>query len=83
MTREEIWDYDEDIIFWDDCDEALVGIGERCSKPPVAVYDDGKLIECLMRQGMYHDEAVEWIEVNIRGAWVGERTPIILHKVLP
>ena len=48
MTREEIWDYDEDIIFWDDCDEAL-----------------------------------EWIEFNIRGAWVGERTPIILHKVLP
>ena len=78
-TREEIAAYDENIVLWDDCDEAIVGIGERCGQPSVAIYDNGKLIECFVRQGMTHEEAEEWVDFNIRCAWVGERTPIILY----
>ena len=84
MKRKEIAAYDKDIVFWDDCDEAVVGIGERCSQPPVAIYDNGKLIDCFVRQGMTHEEAEEWVDFNIRCAWVCKRTPIILHReVLP
>jgi|TARA_R100001530_G_scaffold81245_1_gene56681 hypothetical protein len=80
VTRDEIAAYDEEIAFWEGCDEALVGVGERCGCPPVAVYDDEKLLECFMQQGMGYDEAREWIDFNLSGAWVGKRTPIILFK---
>jgi len=36
---------------------------------------------CMWRDGMSDDEAVEYIEYNCIGAWVGEQTPYILRKL--
>lgn len=70
-------------ILWDGCDAAIVGIGLRAAAESVVVYDYDLLIECFVKDGMSHDEAVEWVEFNIVGAYVGDRTPIILQRYAP
>jgi hypothetical protein len=45
----------------------------------LAVYSWEKMVDvCIKRDGMTYDEATEYIEYNCTGAWVGERTPIIV-----
>ena len=61
----------------DGLDDAVLGIGYRCSKEPLLVYSVDKVIEILVRRdGMTPDEAREFFEFNIGGAWMGEGTPI-------
>ena len=46
----------------------------------LAVYDRQKCIEILMeRDGMTDEEAVEYFDYNVTGAWVGENTPIFFE----
>ena len=82
MTREEIAEHNPEMLFLDegDFDDALVGVGERCGQPALAVYDREKCIKILMRRGMGHDSAEEFFDFNIAGAWVGPQTPIILSR---
>jgi hypothetical protein len=43
------------------------------------VYDLNKCIEVLVdRDGMSQEEAVEYMDFNVLGAYVGEETPIFL-----
>jgi hypothetical protein len=45
----------------------------------VLVYDAEKIRETLMqRDGMSSEEAREYIEFNIEGAYVGEGTPVLV-----
>lgn len=74
-------DYDEELLTADGLDDAILGIGGRCGQPSLVVYDVEKVIEILMtRDGMSYEEAQEFFDFNIGGAWVGELTPIWLHK---
>ena len=60
---------------------ALVGVGRRCGQPDLAVYSIEKAIEVLMQdQGQSREEAVEWLEHNSIGAWVGDDTPIWIEE---
>lgn len=61
-------------------DDAILGFIQRCGQPPVAIYDNDRLIEHFMAQGMTFEEAVEWIDYNVIGAWVGEGTPAVLVR---
>jgi hypothetical protein len=66
-------------LFADGFDDALVGVARRCGQPTLAVYDYERGVDVLMRRdGMDYEEAVEWMEFNVVGAWVGEHTPIWL-----
>lgn len=64
-------------LMMDGFDEAIIGVGRRCGCPTLAVYDYHKVIRILERD-MTHDEAVEYYEHNIAGAYMGENTPIIV-----
>jgi len=45
----------------------------------VLVYDAEKIRDTLMsRDGMSHEEAREFIEFNIEGAYMGPNTPILV-----
>jgi hypothetical protein len=60
-------------------EEALIGIGQRHGMLPVAVYSEDKIHQIHMeRDGMSEDDAIEFFEYNIAGAWLGEGTPIIV-----
>jgi hypothetical protein len=57
-------------------DEAVLGVVERCDLQ-VVCYDRNKVIEILMRD-MSYEEAIEYFEFNILGAYMGEHTPVYL-----
>lgn len=69
----------EELLQLDGFDDAIIGFAERCGQPPLLVYDHSKIIEILVGQGMEYDEALEYYDFNIGGAWVGEGTPLTLY----
>lgn len=60
-------------------DACLVGMVHQFGRPPVACYSLNQVLTALMRSGMTHEEAVEWFEFNMVGAWVGEFTPAFIE----
>jgi len=65
-----------EILFCDGLEEALIGTGKQFNQP-VAVYSKAKVLEILQRD-MSEEEAQEYFDFNITGAYVGEATPIFL-----
>ena len=60
-------------------DACILGTFRRCGQPTVIAYDYPKLVQHFIAQGMTQDDAEEWIDVNIEGAWVGSGTPAVVH----
>lgn len=84
-TREEIEaafvDMDEpDVLLMDGFDEAFIGYSQRNNNEPLlAVYSWSLMVDVLVeRDGMTSEEAAEYVDFNCVGAWVGDRTPIIV-----
>ena len=76
--KQELSDSNPDAFYADGYDEALVGIARRCGQPDVAAYDANKIIGILARD-MSEEEAEEFYEFNIVGAWMGPNTPVFLQ----
>lgn len=71
---------EEGMITWDGCMSAIIGTATNpVSQETVVVYSYKKLVRVFMRQGMSEEEAIEWVDYNIVGAFVGPRTPIIVY----
>ena len=69
---------DPNTLYANGFEDALIGLGWQHTKL-LAVYDYDKCVEILMeRDEMTHEEAVEWMEYNVVGAYVGEYTPVFL-----
>jgi len=67
------------VVFPTGFEDCIVGVAEKFGGPPVAVLDLEKMLEKLEQDGMSHDEALEYFEFNILGAYVGEQTPVYMH----
>jgi hypothetical protein len=65
----------------DSFDEAIVGIVQRIDRDPVVCYSVDKIIKVLTESGMDDDEAYEYYEYNILGAYMGEGTPMFLDPI--
>ena len=69
------------MLKWDGFDNAIVGVGERNNTDSMIVYDYDKIVKVLVtRDDMSYEEAEEYIDYNIVGAWIGDTTPIIVTK---
>jgi hypothetical protein len=66
------WFPDEEIIKADGFDDAIIGIEEDTMK---LIYSVSKCIDILKKQ-MDESEAVEYFDFNVRGSYIGEKTPI-------
>jgi hypothetical protein len=70
-----------DLLKADGFDEAIIGVVQRMGIQAIC-YDQDKVIDTLMeKDGMTYEEAVEYFDFNIAGAWVGESTPFFLQKM--
>ncbi len=70
----------EEALYADGFEEAYIGMVMRAGSPPVAGYDEGKCISILMnRDGMSHEDALEFFSFNTLGAYVGENTPCFIR----
>ena len=66
---------DNACLLADGFDQSLVGITQGVN--PVAIYDVNLMVNHLVDQdGMTEEDAVEHLEFNVVGAYVGEKTPM-------
>jgi len=79
MNREAVAEVNEDMLFADGFDDALVGYIERAGMPSIACYDKDKCIE-IVAKDMTYEEAIEYFYFNTAGAYVGENTPCFLTR---
>ena len=66
-------------LFADGFDDAIIGI-ETVSER--VVYSKNIMIDILIDEGMDEIDAIEHLEYNVWGAYVGEHTPIYVEEIL-
>jgi len=68
-----------EVLFVDGFDEAIVGLIKSYDEYKV-LYDTDKVLSILSKD-MSEDEAVEYFEFNIIGAYMGKNTPAFTENV--
>jgi len=80
--REELTEeWGQDLLFMSEpeYDNAIIGVMERAGGSPVIAYDTQKILDILERS-MPMEEAQEFFEYNILGAYMGDRTPVYITQ---
>lgn len=67
------WVPEEEILKADGLDDAIIGIDDMSMR---LIYSVSKCIELLIAEGMSDEEAIEYFDFNVKGAWLGDKTPI-------
>ena len=68
----------EGALLADGFEQALIGYGYQFNYP-VAVYSRKRCMDILVeRDEMSYEDAMEYFDFNVAGAYVGESTPIFL-----
>ena len=62
----------------DGYDDCVVGTVTRVGISPVLCYDLHKVIAKMVADGMDEEEAYEYYNFNMLGAWVGDGTPAFI-----
>lgn len=78
MTLDELYDEypDDEFVIADGFNDAIVGIEPSSMR---VVYDIDKMINILTEQDMTYEDAIEYLEFNTFGAYIGEKTPIYIR----
>lgn len=66
-----------EVLYADGLEKALIGSGYQFNTP-LAVYSKKKVLDILEKE-MSAEEAIEFFEFNIQGAYVGPSTPVFLE----
>ncbi len=91
-AEEILFESNPEALFLDGFDDAIIGIAERPNLGPIVAYDEDKIIDILITQMepdaddlIGNDEinvklemAWDYYGYNVKDAWVGENTPIII-----
>lgn len=72
------WFPEEEILIADGFDDAIIGIDEHSMR---VIYSISKCLE-ILEEDMSEEDAVEFFEYNVLGAYVGENTPIFCRDTL-
>ena len=71
---------DMDYLIADGFNEAIIGIGSRINMEDIVCYDYDKCEDILIKdQHMEYEDAIEWMDFNVCGAWMGDKTPIFIR----
>jgi hypothetical protein len=82
MTVEEIGEINPEALLCDGFDDAIIGMAERINLGPVVAYNTEKMIDIMVeRDGMTYEDAIEYFDYNILGAWMGEYTPVFIQTI--
>lgn len=77
---------DTNALFVEGFDDAIIGYSlirweKEGSGDYRVVYDMDKMIDCLVKDGLPLEEAVEYLEFNTWGAYFGPNTPIYISSI--
>lgn len=76
---DEIGEGDE-MLCADGFEAAILGVTESCE--PIVVYDWNECVRILqVRDEMTEEDAIEHMNFNVTGAYVGPRTPIFIRSL--
>ena len=92
LLREYIDENCDGLITYDNCDSALVGIAKVIREEQMvesAIYSYERLVEYFKSEYLSDEEnpmtedeaevdAMEWVDYNIAGGYLGVRTPLII-----
>lgn len=74
--------FDEKIMLIDGHENAFMGLVNNSKNGYVAVYSSAIIIDNLMTQDMMDFEtAEEFFDYNIKGAYVGAKTPLLIDVI--
>lgn len=65
--------YDEEFLIADGFDSAVIGVDLGSMR---LIYSVSRCLDILQGEDMDMDDAIEYFEYNVRGSYVGEKTPI-------
>ena len=80
MIRETLTGANPDLLFADGFDDCILGLANRCGSETVVAYSTEKILAKLAKE-MPHENAVEYFEFNIAGAFVGKFTPVFMTDI--
>jgi hypothetical protein len=66
------WFPEDEFLKAEGFDEAIIGIDEETMK---LIYSVSKCID-ILKKDMEEEEAVEYFNFNVKGAYMGDKTPI-------
>lgn len=73
---------EEKLVKADGFEDAIIGVGGRINMPEVLIYSYNKCVKILMKRDNFtYEDAIEWMDYNVVGSWVGETTPIFVHEI--
>jgi hypothetical protein len=87
-------EYDSNILLAEGFEEAFLGVGGQFNDNPVAMYDKNKCIDLLTKEFKrntgttvgyeeetdFYEQALEYFDFNVKGSYVGEKTPIFIDR---
>ncbi|QDP42971.1 hypothetical protein HWC53_gp118 [Bacillus phage vB_BmeM-Goe8] len=74
--RDTVAEANEEMLFANGFDDAIIGYIQRAGGVPVALYDTSLCIAILVKEGMSEEDALEHFDYNVVGSYVGENTPV-------
>ena len=81
LTVEEISELNPEAMMADGFDDAILGMCIQFGQEPVVAYNYNKCVEILKnRDGMDDSEAIEYMEYNVVGAYMGVNSPVFITK---
>jgi|TARA_R110000744_G_scaffold380112_1_gene499822 hypothetical protein len=79
LTLDEIAEINPEAMLADGFSEAILGMCLQFGCEPVVAYDYNKCVGILVnRDGMTNSEAIDYIQFNVLGAYVGNNTPVFI-----
>ncbi len=72
-------DENPDALLADGFEDAVIGRTANHHHPVVAVYDLAKCVQILVDSGMTDEEAEEYLDFNVLGAYVGDNGPLFVR----
>lgn len=81
MTLDELAEANPDALTADGFEDAIIGVTINPHHPMVVVYDFQKCVEILIAQGLSEEDAVEYLEFNTLGAYVGKNGPLYMERI--
>jgi hypothetical protein len=74
--REKLEEINPEMILLDDLDDCIIGVSSK----DCAIYSYDRLVRHFNKD-MSYEEAIEYVEFNIVGAYMGEYTPVIMYSI--
>ena len=81
LTIDEIAELNPEAMMADGFDDAILGLCKQFGTEPLVAYDYEKCVEILMeKDGLTRIEAIDFMEFNVIGSYVGLNTPVFIMR---